>query len=1819
MMNSLVTGVWIISLLTYSLGYTAKEKHFTIGAIFEDDDVENMEAALRHAVERSNIEPWFRPRTRLLWESASVVRDDCFSAYKRACHLLKNGISAILGPTSRESAWQVQSTCSALQIPHIGIHEDFRHYKHESGVNIYPAPTAMAQAVAALIDSWEWFESFTILYENEEGLIRIQELMKLQHKFFQLYRLEHGEDPKPLLKKIMKSGTVRLVIDAELDTITAVFNCLESLGMLTEYYEYVIINYDFHLLDLSQFRQPVINITGFQIIDPTIENYRDILNLWRHRSNNKDILTLDLDTPEQIITTKLALVYDAILLYASAVTMFEVKDLNKNPVNCDFYGAPSRANWKFLNGIRQLNVTGLTGPIFFNKDGIRSSLNIHVIKNIATGLIRVPDQLKLIFLLFNALSDLYIKQMNTWNAESGLFPALDPNELRKILEATIVQDRKLIVTSFLNPPLLMKKKNGNGETEYEGYVVDLLNEMEKLYPKLNFTVRPVLDGKYGDNTTGKWNGMVGELIQRKADLAIADLAITRQRQAAVDFTIPFMHLGIGILYKKSPKMELALFSFLNPFSEDVWIFMATAVLGVSLVLFFLSRVSPYEWDNPHPCDSDPEELENQFNLMNSMWFVIGSLMQQGCDFLPKAVSTRTVASVWWFFNLIIVATYTATLAAFLTAGRTTADITTAASLPAQTKVKYGCVRGGATFNFFYNSKNPIYRAMILNMESADPSVYVNNNDEGIQRVLLGDYAFFMENVFIQYQVERKCNLVSVGSPLDSKGYGIALPKGSPYFRIMNQAVLKLQDKAILTILYKRWWQEKGLENPCPPEEIPTDKLDIGSVGGIFILVTGGTVFACLVGVLEFMWFTHKDVREKKPPMWKAIFTELKFAIWGDNTKPIDKASLGSESGLAMTSYSSAIFGALFDSGDESLQSSFRHAIERLNLERWFRPHTRFAWQSASVMADDSFSAAKKLCNLLKSGVHALIGPQSAKTSYHVQSMCNALKIPHVEIREDPRAHKYDSSVNVFPHPISLARAVSSTIQEWEWFKSFTLIYENNDGLTRMQELLKLKGYKLRVMQLQQGQDCRPLLKVIKHSAETRIIVDATVNTIANLLQQAKKLGMMSEYYEYVLINLDMHTIDLREYRNPVVNITGFQIIDTTLKQFHDILEKFKISNTAHVKDVNNPEQNIKTETALLYDSVLLYAFAISNLDRSRELDLRPISCDKFDTPSIQGRRIIDVLKPLNISGLTGPIHFNKDGMRTEYNVHVIKNTQTGLKKISTWNPNMGIYPVISQHELQLETEASLTQKTLIVSSILASNRPLFMLKSDASELQGNDRYEGYVIDLMDEICKVTNLTYKIRPVGDGRYGDNRSGKWNGMIGELMQRKADVVVADLTITQSRQEAVDFTIPFMNLGISILYRKDKKKPVNLFSFLNPFSEEVWIYMATAYLGISVILFFLARISPAEWCNPHPCTPEPDVLENGIDLLDSLWFAHGSLMQQGSDILPKFSTYEWSNPHPCRPNPEVLENTFNLMNSMWFTIGSLMQQGSDLAPKAVSTRLVAGVWWFFTLIMISSYTANLAAFLTSDRLTSPITNAEDLSKQSKIKYGCLVGGATMGFFKNSKNPIYAKMWRIMESADPSVFVQNNDEGIGRVEKGEYAFLMENTIIEYRTVRNCDLIQVGSLLDNKGYGVATPKGSPYRAIMNNAVLKLQDKAILVNLRKRWWQEKGEEVHCVTDDDPMSSMKLGLANVGGVFVLLTAGMGLACVVGILEFVWNTRKTIREEKVSICTEMAKELKFVMTCSDSTKPIVKSVSEPENGLSMPLTGYSSAVFGRDPYS
>lgn len=185
-----------------------------------------------------------------------------------------------------------------------------------------------------------------------------------------------------------------------------------------------------------------------------------------------------------------------------------------------------------------------------------------------------------------------------------------------------------------------------------------------------------------------------------------------------------------------------------------------------------------------------------------------------------------------------------------------------------------------------------------------------------------------------------------------------------------------------------------------------------------------------------------------------------------------------------------------------------------------------------------------------------------------------------------------------------------------------------------------------------------------------------------------------------------------------------------------------------------------------------------------------------------------------------------------------------------------------------------------------------MVKDTLVPLYGNDQYEGFGIELIDSLASKLGFNYTFQIQQDGEYGkpDKDTGEWNGMIRRLMDDEADLAITDLTITAERESAVDFTMPFMTLGISILFEKPKKEDPSLFSFLQPFSGGVWGCLFACFLLVTVSLFVMGRLSPEEWDNPYPCIEEPEVLINQFSFKNAMWFSIGALLQQGSEIAPK-----------------------------------------------------------------------------------------------------------------------------------------------------------------------------------------------------------------------------------------------------------------------------------------------------------------------------------------
>ncbi|KAL2805322.1 glutamate receptor ionotropic, kainate 1 isoform 4 [Daubentonia madagascariensis] len=684
------------------------------------------------------------------------------------------------------------------------------------------------------------------------------------------------------------------------------------------------------------------------------------------------------------------------------------------------------------------------------------------------------------------------------------------------------------------------------------------------------------------------------------------------------------------------------------------------------------------------------------------------------------------------------------------------------------------------------------------------------------------------------------------------------------------------------------------------------------------------------------------------------------------------------------------------------------------------------------------------CDQLALGVAALFGPSHSSSVSAVQSICNALEVPHIQTRwKHPSVDNKDLFyINLYPDYTAISRAILDLVLYYNW-KTVTVVYEDSTGLIRLQELIKAPSrynIKIKIRQLPSGnKDAKPLLKEMKKGKEFYVIFDCSHETAAEILKQILFMGMMTEYYHYFFTTLDLFALDLELYRYSGVNMTGFRLLNIDNPHVSSIIEKWSMER---LQAPPRPETGLldgmmTTEAALMYDAVYMVAIASH---RASQLTVSSLQCHRHK-PWRLGPRFMNLIKEAQWDGLTGRITFNKtNGLRKDFDLDIISLKEEGTEKIGIWNSNSGLNMTDGNKGRSNNITDSLANRTLIVTTIL---------------------------------------------------------------------KADLAVAPLTITYVREKVIDFSKPFMTLGISILYRKPNGTNPGVFSFLNPLSPDIWMYVLLACLGVSCVLFVIARFTP----------------------------------------------YEWYNPHPCNPDSDVVENNFTLLNSFWFGVGALMQQGSELMPKALSTRIVGGIWWFFTLIIISSYTANLAAFLTVERMESPIDSADDLAKQTKIEYGAVRDGSTMTFFKKSKISTYEKMWAFMSSRQQTALVKNSDEGIQRVLTTDYALLMESTSIEYVTQRNCNLTQIGGLIDSKGYGVGTPIGSPYRDKITIAILQLQEEGKLHMMKEKWWRGNG----CPEEDNKEASA-LGVENIGGIFIVLAAGLVLSVFVAIGEFIYKSRK-----------------------------------------------------------
>ncbi|CAK1555436.1 unnamed protein product [Leptosia nina] len=571
-------------------------------------------------------------------------------------------------------------------------------------------------------------------------------------------------------------------------------------------------------------------------------------------------------------------------------------------------------------------------------------------------------------------------------------------------------------------------------------------------------------------------------------------------------------------------------------------------------------------------------------------------------------------------------------------------------------------------------------------------------------------------------------------------------------------------------------------------------------------------------------------------------------------------------------------------------------------------------------------------------------------------------------------------------------------------------------------------------------------------------------------------------------------------------------------------------------------------SAFYFDLSLRTFLAIKSLLDSGKWpnDMKYMSCDDYDGKNTPARTmdLKTAFQDVKETPTYAPFFIPDDGsmngrsymeFTTDLTAVTIKDgASIGSKSLGSWKAGLSNPLTLTDPDNMTDYAAQLVYRIVTV-----EQHPFIIIDDQAPK-----GFKGYCIDLIEEIRQIVKFDYEISLVPDGSYGKmDENGNWNGIIKELIEKRADIGLSSLSVMAERENVVDFTVPYYDLvGITILM-KLPRTPTSLFKFLTVLENDVWFSILAAYFFTSFLMWVFDKWSPYSYQN---------------------------------------------NREKYKDDDEKRE--FTLKECLWFCMTSLTPQGGGEAPKNLSGRLLAATWWLFGFIIIASYTANLAAFLTVSRLDTPIESLDDLSKQYKIQYAPLNDSSSMTYFERMANievkfyeiwkemslndslsdveraklavwdyPVsdkYTKMWQAMKEAGLPNTVE---EAVARVRASKsssegFAWLGDATDVRYQVLTSCDLQMVGDEFSRKPYAIAVQQGSPLKDQFNNAILQLLNKRKLEKLKETWWNNNPNAVKCEKQDD--QSDGISIQNIGGVFIVIFMGIGLACITLGVEYWW---------------------------------------------------------------
>uniref|UniRef100_M4ARC2 Glutamate receptor n=1 Tax=Xiphophorus maculatus TaxID=8083 RepID=M4ARC2_XIPMA len=789
---------------------------------------------------------------------------------------------------------------------------------------------------------------------------------------------------------------------------------------------------------------------------------------------------------------------------------------------------------------------------------------------------------------------------------------------------------------------------------------------------------------------------------------------------------------------------------------------------------------------------------------------------------------------------------------------------------------------------------------------------------------------------------------------------------------------------------------------------------------------------------------------------------------------------------------------------------------------------------------------------MNQGILALVTSTGCASASALQSLTDAMHIPHMYIQRNgdgsprtacqfnpsPGGQRYTLAARP---PVRLNNVMLTLMEELRWQK-FILFYDIEYDIRGLQGFLDQTSRQGVDVALQRVD--RNISKVFTNLFTTmrteelnryrdtlrRAILLLSPQGAHTFIQQAVETNLASKDSHWVFVNEEISDTEILELTHSALG--RMTVIRQIFPLWKDSSTRCMRQNHRISSLLCDPQegylQNLEVSNLYLYDSVLMLANAFyRKLEDRKWHSMASLNCIRKSTkPWNGGWSMLETIQKGNITGLTGIMDFKESGSNSHVQFEILGSSFSetfgkDIKRLATWDSVHGLNGSLKESRIENGMQG------LTVKVVTLLEDPFVMV---AENILGQPkRYKGFSIDVLDALAKILGFKYEIYQVADSKYGSQLpNGSWNGMIGDLINKRADLAVSAITITPERENVVDFSKRYLDYSVGILLRKPEEK-INIFSLFAPFDLAVWACIAAAIPVVGVLIFLLNRLQALRSSSSQ--NAPPGHLSNGV----------------GSGTLH---------------------------SAIWIVYGAFVQQGGDGMVGSVALRIVMGSWWLFTLIVCSSYTANLAAYLTVSRMDHAIRSFQDLARQIDVEYGTVRDSAVYDYFRNKgTNPLeqdstYAELWRTISKNDGMDYsVSSPSEGIRKAKKSPYAFLWDMAVLEYAALTDddCTITVSGNSMSSKGYGIAMQHGSPYRDLFSQKILELQEKGDLDIMKQKWWPRTGRcdlSSHVSAHPDGRS---LKLHSFAGIFCILAAGLLLACLVAGLEAWWNSNRCRQEQ------------------------------------------------------